>query len=158
MSNLYNHLTQEEYSKITHEFLEESGLLHNRLPVFNQERHYFFYSVIQNRLIEALTTKFANLGYKLERAGNDPKTQAILYRAVDQDGKVCAIWDGYSTVMNNLKYVDQSRYGNMPDVKIVMPDYREERLQQETDKVVSDFVEMNKKATGSPTINPNHIT
>lgn len=139
MTDILKNLTQEEYDKIAVEFFEETGRYHG-------DAYLRFYAMIHKQLFMRLTDKFASVGLRLQRVQSQAPTPEMLYRVVDDKDKVVFpnLLD-FSFTMRKLIYMNHSSYGNIPDVKVVVPEYLEARVEEVASEIFNEFLAMKKQ-------------
>lgn len=153
MTTILNSITQEEYNKLAVEFFEETSKY--RGPKF-----YQFYANIQQRLLERLTAKFAAIGLIFEKISSQAGVNKMHYRVLDPTGQQVIInWLDFSFVMKQITNINHPVFTNIPDVKLVNPQYTEERIEEVATVVFNGFLEEKNRAQlnkpeGGININP----
>lgn len=149
MTDILTKISQEEYDKLAREFFEETGN-------FRGAQFYHFFGRLQEQLFTRLNDKFLGVGYRLVKT-DDPNK--LLYRVVDQNNE--AVGSGkkldHSAVMKELMYVHSPNTGvKIPDVKLVVPEYSDARVEEIATKLFQAFMRMKQGAPpkGGNKINP----
>lgn len=140
MTTLLKDITQAEYDRLANKYYAE-------VQDAPEDKYLAFFAQVQAKLVKAMRKKLKPLGYSFVRTESQPGP-GVLYKITshrDAFGGINVI-DRYVKVtdlMRDIRQINMS-LGKFPDVKIIVPEYLDEKVNELADEVVRKFTKMKK--------------
>lgn len=142
MPELLSRVTQEEYDRLSVEYLETVGRK-------DSAQYYAFFANVQKEVEKALTKKFKAMGIKMIRQVSEEdnsKRPAMRYKLVfEADPTATHVLTkllNMTQIIREIRLVDPKISTMVPDVKIVNPQYLTSKVDEVTDQTIAKFQSM----------------
>jgi len=140
MPELLSNIGQEQYNRLATEYLEEVGSK-------DSEQYYRFFSFVQKQTEVTLKDKFSQLGIKMvrdeEAAKKFPKHPAMRFKLFFREDplkmNLISKHLNLSSILQEIRLVDPNMSSVVADVKIVVPEYLNAKIEEVTNSVIEKF-------------------